>query len=218
MLAGIYLMDQRVAGYVPADLLSSTVSRLISQQLTLPHTASRVAFLDSETSVGRATLLLQAKLRANSRQRDTSLSRTDVKALETYWASCAQLLEVAIQVASNDEMDDNGCEVLYGRAGLLYVLHLLQAELASLHDRGVSTSQSENPAIATVASICSDTNVQAIVDDIMKRGKLGAREYQEELASLRDEREKAPPLMWRWHATRYIGVAHGVGETSPTDL
>lgn len=205
-------MDQRVAGYVPADLVSSTVSRLMSQQLTMPHTGSRVAFL--ETSVGPATLLLQTKLRASSGRHDTGgpLSRTDAQALEKYWGACVPLLETAIQVALNEEMDDAGCEVLYGRAGLLYALHLLQAELAMLHDSGVSISRSEDPAVAVIASLCSDTNVQALVDDIMKRGKIGAREYQEELASLRDEREKVPPLMWRWHATRYLGAAHGVGE------
>ncbi|EPS98191.1 hypothetical protein FOMPIDRAFT_1127156, partial [Fomitopsis schrenkii] len=206
--SGIYLMDQRVVVYIPADLLSSTVSGLMSQQLTLPHAGSHIAFLG--TSVAPATLLLQAKLRASSGQRDTSLSRDDVQALEKQWASCVQLLEAAVQLASNGEMDDDGCEVLYGRAGFLYALHRLQAELVSLHDSGVSVSQSEDPAVAAVASLCSDANDPAIVDDIMKRGRIGAREYQEELASLRDEREKVPPLMWRWHATRYIGGAHGV--------
>ena len=209
-MTGIYLMDQRVAGYIPADLVSSTVSRLMSQPLSLPHTGSRVAFL--ETSVGPATLFLQAKLRAGSGQRDVPLNKSDIQALEKYWNTCAQVLETAIQVALSDEMDDDGCEVLYGRSGLLYALHLLQAELALLHESNMSTDRSNEPAVLAIASICSDTNVQALVDDIMKRGKVAAREYQEELSALRDERGKVPPLMWRWHATRYLGGAHGVGE------
>ncbi|KZT64152.1 hypothetical protein DAEQUDRAFT_733009 [Daedalea quercina L-15889] len=206
--AGVYLMDKCVAGYTSSDLPASTIGILMSQQLTLPHSGSRAAFL--ETSVGAATLILVEKLRVSSDARNTTASRNDLQKLEQSWEPCVQVLETAIQVSISEELDDDGCEVLYGRAGLLYSLHLLRLELASLREGGMSISRTEDPAVRGVASLCSDTNVQALVDDIMKRGKNGSREYKEELASLRDEREKVPPLMWRWHATRYLGGAHGV--------
>jgi len=206
--SGMYLMDKSAAGFVPSDLPKSTIVVLMSQQLTVPHSGSRASFL--ETSVGSATLILKEKLWVSSGLRRASASRSDLQNIEELWTPCVQLLETALQVSSNEEMDDDGCEVLYGRAGLLYSLHLLRTELASLRDGGVSISQTEDPAIRAVATLCSDANVQALVDDIMKRGKIGAREYKEELASLRDERDKVPPLMWRWHSSRYLGGAHGV--------
>ena len=30
------------------------------------------------------------------------------------------------------------------------------------------------------------------------------------------EKEKAPPLMWKWKGSRYLGAAHGVGESHST--
>lgn len=208
---GVYVMDKSVAGFVPSDLSTSSVTLLMSKQLSVPPSGSRASFL--ETSVGPATLTLKERIWVGSGARSASVNKSDLQKLEEFWQPCAQLLEAAIQVSISEEIDDDGCEVLYGRAGLLYALLLLRTELASLRDGGMSISQTEDPAVRAVASLCSDANVQALVDDIMKRGRVGAREYQEELASLRDERDKVPPLMWRWHVSRYLGGAHGVGES-----
>ncbi|KAH9838013.1 uncharacterized protein C8Q71DRAFT_706445 [Rhodofomes roseus] len=206
--AGVYVMDKSVAGFIPSDLPTSSITLLMSKQLSIPPSGSRASFL--ETSVGPATLILKERIWVGSDARSASVSKSDLQKLEEFWQPCAQLLESAIQVSVSEEIDDDGCEVLYGRAGLLYALLLLRTALASLRDGGMSISQTEDPAVRAVTSLCSDANVQALVDDIMKRGKIGAREYQEELASLRDERDKVPPLMWRWHVSRYLGGAHGV--------
>ncbi|KAH9949671.1 hypothetical protein B0H21DRAFT_777121 [Amylocystis lapponica] len=156
--------------------------------LSTSRSGSHVSFL--ETGVGPATLTLVCQLRSHAQDAETP---------STAWEGCAQLLDGALQVAAQEDVDEDGCEVLYGRAGLLYALLYLRSELASA---GAARGRD------AIAQLCGDANVQALVDDIVARGELGAESYRGELEG--DERRVAPPLMWSWHGKRYLGAAHGV--------
>lgn len=161
---------------------------LVSFSLSIPHTGSRASFL--ETSVGPATLSLIEHLRRQSHTHE----------IDETWRTCTQVLEGALQVAVREGLDDDGCEVLYGRAGLLYALLLLRSELAD--------NKQSSPVHEVVDQLSSDGNIQILVDDIVERGRFGAKEYADELDQ--DEKEDAPALMWIWHGRRYLGGAHGV--------
>ena len=99
---------------------------------------------------------------------------------------------------------------MYGRAGLLYALLFLRAEAQAACARASAEEIAADPLINMLGHLCSDKNVNAIVHDIMSRGKVGARLYKAELRAR--DRELAPPLMWSWHGKRYLGGAHGVGQ------
>jgi hypothetical protein len=89
-------------------------------------------------------------------------------------------------------MPDDGCEVLYGRAGLLYALlrlrHMLNCD-AMVH-------------------LTSDDVLRGLTDEIIRRGQEGATLYREQYHGS----GMTPPLMWLWHGKRYLGGAHGIGE------
>jgi hypothetical protein len=168
-----------------------------------PTTGSRTGFL--ETDIGAATLILISDLR------DGLL---DVKGGTDRSRASAILLREAIQVAvdGNDPMDDDGCEVLYGRAGLLYALLFLKAEIRA---RRLETQNSEKSLDAfsdIVEQLCHEQNIAALINEIIARGKRGAKSYASEARS-RDPKT-GPALMWSWHGKRYLGGAHGVGQWS----
>ena len=150
-----------------------------------------------ETNVGTAALVLAQHLRSPS---DATAAK--VKA-------AARLIRDAIQAAIDEELNDDGCEVLYGRAGLLYCILFLRTQLGRS-----SSSSSYHASLDELRSILSqlvsDDYIRPLVDDIVARGKLGARDYAHVLRS--EKRQFVPSLMWRWHGKRYLGGAHGVGK------
>ncbi|KAJ7621113.1 hypothetical protein FB45DRAFT_134767 [Roridomyces roridus] len=151
-----------------------------------PSSGSHSSFL--ETAVGVATLVL---VRATGNMETFHESGT----------SCAQLIQSAVTMALSEERhldqgdQDGGCEVLYGRAGLLYSL---------LRLRATATSDLPN----AIAALCSDETIGLVVESIIHRGEKGAALYAQDLAGRIPA--PSPSLMWTWHRKRYLGAAHGV--------
>ncbi|KAI0339344.1 hypothetical protein BDW22DRAFT_1336628 [Trametopsis cervina] len=205
---GLLLMDWTIMDVV-RNLRDSHGDAIIAPKVNLyswfpfqkPTSGSRTAFL--ETDVGAAALILISDLRDG---------HLDVKGGTDRSRASAILLREAVQVAvdGDDAKDDDGCEVLYGRAGLLYTLLFLRAET---HARRRETAEQEIPPdafVTIVEQLCHDQNIAALVDEIVTRGRRGARQYAMEARSRDRSVGRAPPLMWSWHGKRYLGSAHGV--------
>ncbi|KAI0368554.1 hypothetical protein BV20DRAFT_457658 [Pilatotrama ljubarskyi] len=214
--AGEIIMDMRVFAAIPSQSFPSTpTSSLIAVPFHQPRHGNHVSYL--ETSIGPATLVLVRQLHlrqnpdsaANKHARRGKLDSEvlDELELQETWRGAADLIEGALEVALAEELDEEGCEVLYGRAGLLYALLLLRSELLLTVDYLTHAGKPKDKVVRKVDSLCSDENIQALVDDIIRRGGLGAKRYAQELDE--DERAKAPSLMWEWHGSRYLGAAHG---------
>lgn len=200
---------------------SESAAELYTHSLSRSPSGSHSSFL--ETSIGLATLILVHQLRLGNSVEKTggnhshNNARTDGseqqpeetaksrRSSSKDWSTCAHLIKHAIRTALEEALDDDGCEVLYGRAGLLYSLLFLRSELSS----PTTTPRDEDPVARLIEPICSDDNIRALIDDIVRRGRVGAESYVEALQG--EERDRAPPLMWRWHGKRYLGAAHGVG-------
>ena len=189
-LLGHLLLSWKLADTLPEHGIKPISVDMSAFESTKSASGSRASFL--ETSVGTAALLLVQHLR-----RPTDGTEKKVK-------DAAGVIRDAIQVAINEEPDDDGCELLYGRAGLLYALLYLRTQLALAKDEPESSAKT-----TTLAQLSSDRHVRLLVDDIVARGKLGAKAYAREL--LGEGTPRAPALMWRWHGKRYLGAAHGVG-------
>lgn len=176
-----------------ADTLAELHLATVPVEITsfpLDRPAYGASFL--ETNVGTATLIIGQHLRSPS----------DVTAAK--FKTAVRLVRDAIQAAIDEEPNDDGCEVLYGRAGLLYAILFLRTQL----DRSSTKELDELRKIA--AQLVSDDFVRPLVDDIVVRGKLGANEYVSGLPP--QEHHLILPLMWRWHGKRYLGGAHGIGK------
>lgn len=100
---------------------------------------------------------------------------------------------------------DDGCEVLYGRAGMLYALMYLRKALHNVQ----RVPQALRNDFAQLYDVTSDTTIQKLVDSIISRGKHGAYVMASEYRV--QDVDRLPPLMWSWHGKRYIGGAHGIG-------
>ncbi|KAK0217005.1 lanthionine synthetase C-like protein [Armillaria fumosa] len=172
-LAGIYVMFSRLSSLESGDARLRTHSdrtllSLSKSSSTVITSPSRASFI--ETPVGIACLILTSK----SPDKDATVS-------------CRPIIESAIQSvvteSSRDTWDDDGCEVLYGRAGLLYgLLRLRKNELVSVGD------------------------IELVITSIMTRGRFGASVYRDSIPN----QQQSPALMWSWHGKRYLGAAHGV--------
>lgn len=199
-------MDWRVSStFLSLKLPTISASTLNSIPFYTPHSGSHASFL--ETSVGPATLVLVHELRALAAS-NGSAKRNVGKT----WEAAARLLNDTLNVVANEELDEEGCEVLYGRAGILYALLLLREELNRVvlgYDRAPSDELQKDPVAKAVARICAEQNLRTLVADIIARGQVGARAYVKEYGEA-----GAPPLMWSWHNKRYLGGAHGVGASS----
>jgi hypothetical protein len=145
---------------------------------------ARSSFL--ETSTGIATLVLVAE----ERNAGPGTFR-DLVPL------CTQNLQDATRVALQNEGGDpdDGCEVLYGRAGLLYALLLLRKTC-------------EKASSTEISHLYSDETLRGLVKEVLRRGQLGAAAY---VKAYRGS-SSTPALMWSWHGKRYLGGAHGVGK------
>lgn len=185
------MINWKLADMLPALGVDGGEVDITTFPLDPPQSGSRASFL--ETSVGTATLILAQHLRK-------AADATAAKAKDA-----AALLEDAVRIALDEEFDDDGCEVLYGRAGLLYSLLFLRARTKSL--RG--TDRAPDSPMTTLNRLTSSQTIHPLVDDIVARGKHGTKAYADELQD--QERQLVPSLMWSWHGKRYLGAAHGAG-------
>ena len=179
--------------YIPRD-------SILPLKLHQPSHGDRVSFL--ETSIGNAALHIVMQMRHAASEDDSRRGRHSSR----IWEPCIQVLQSTLKLVVEEHLDEEGCEVTYGRAGLLYALLLLRAELLS-H----TTSDEHLTLVEAVNSVTSDEAIASLVEDIIKRGEIGAKNYADTLSS--EESKRAPPLMWGWQGRRYIGAAHGVGKT-----
>jgi hypothetical protein len=181
------------ASLVTSELAEKLIAQAVSAFGKHPsgvRSGGRASFL--ETSVGLATLVLEAELRHSAGGH-----------FHASVDGCAGILRDAHRAALDQDdniMPDDGCEVLYGRAGLLYALLRLRYSLDQL-------SAEDSAARRGVQALVADDALRGVVDEIMRRGKIGAEDYGERLRGV-----NAPPLMWSWHGKRYLGGAHGVGQ------
>jgi hypothetical protein len=115
---------------------------------------------------------------------------------------------MAVSEDRRETDDDGGCEVLYGRAGLLYALLRLRS-VSRRSDINTTDSNSAD-SVMKIKALSSKAQLQLLVQSIIHRGQSGAATYAVELAG----KLPAPPLMWAWHGKRYLGAAHGVGKST----
>ncbi len=199
---GALLMDWQLADLSSELKISPSTPSVNRAQFSLlePSTSGRISFL--ETDVGTATLIIVEGLRSRSE----NVPEKAVALRE----QAAKVLRSALRVAINEEGKEEECEVLYGRAGLLYALLLLHAKLAAVSTDPTKGNVEDDPLVNAVIQLCSERHIDSLVHDIISRGKTGAHRYAHKLSA--QERDITPPLMWSWHGKRYLGAAHGVGE------
>ena len=218
--AGEIIMDMRTFAILPAKTFpNNPTSSLIADPFHEPRHGSHVAYL--ETSIGPATLVLVRQLRLrqapdsfaakHARRGKLDGDLLDEVELSESWRGAVELINGAQETALAEPVDDDGCEVLYGRAGLLYALLLLRSELVVTLSYLAQVGKGKDRVVKEAEALCGDGSLKELVEDIIQRGELGARRYVEELEE--SEKAKAPPLMWKWHGSRYLGAAHGVGES-----
>ena len=199
---------------LPLHLLDGSDKYLhaaLSKSLVKPRDASKAGFLC--TSIGPATLILLRALQPSPQSRSGlqsgSQSQNDlVDAVPSSFEILYSSLQLA--VAPQHTAPDDGCEVLYGRAGLLYAFLRLRSALDQK-----SPDLAADPSLFTgLQALVANQALSQLVDVIIQRGKNGSAVYAAELASSHTS-VSAPPLMWSWRGKRYLGGAHGVGMFSP---
>ena len=122
---------------------------------------TRLSFI--ETQLGIATLVL-ARNHITSQQ----IIIDNFQAAKEYLEFA---VKVAVSPASSDDIQhrDDGCEILYGRAGLLYALLYLRKVLRSdISGTYFAVGQ------GTLQSLVSDTNLSCLIESIISRGKHGS--------------------------------------------
>jgi len=207
-LPGVVLMDWRVAdlnlSVIPTPELEATAQKACARMvrsvsLKSSTDASRVSFM--ETHVGCAAVLIvqhlarpegeKPLLDCHSYQRSVSILQSAVKLA----------LYRPVQASNVPLMPYDGCEVLYGRAGLLYALLFLRTNVAT-------EVYSDAPLAGDMKALVSFDTLRKVVDDIIERGAMGAEATLPPGVAL----SAWPPLMWSWHHKLYLGAAHGVGK------
>lgn len=202
------LTDWRVADLnlsdIPTRELETTARQVCARMvrsvsLKQPKDASRVSFM--ETHVGGATVLIVQHL-TRPEGKKPLLDR------DTY-QHCVSILRSAVKLAlyrpvyaSNVPLAPyDGCEVLYGRAGLLYALLFLRSNITG-------EVYSDAPLTGDIKSLISFDTLRKMVDDIIERGMMGTEATRPPGVVP----SAWPPLMWSWHHKLYLGAAHGVGK------
>ena len=192
-----------------ADAILARVLRrnptMINLDPKVIYSPNRLSFIESR--IGVATLILS---RGHLPSQHHSISSNWQAAKDyldyTVQQTLAQVDDVFEATSPSDEdRGDSQCEVLYGRAGLLYALLYLRNSVRA-HAR-----ERREALEGELESHFSDTVLTMLVDSIIERGKFGTRVLSSGLGALRDV-DTGPPLMWKWHGRRYLGGAHGVGE------
>ena len=183
-----------------------------SNALKTPSRASKAGFLNS--SVGLAILILIRALQDLRPEPQSGRKSQTQKIIADAWSTSATVISSAFQlaVASPRSTSDDGCEVLFGRAGILYALLRLRFALdQKLLAASASASASANQSVVDVLRpIVADSVLAKLVDVIIQRGKNGSATYANEMASVSGS-ASSPALMWSWSGKRYLGGAHGVG-------
>ena len=178
-------------------LADGHIAQAVSAPEALTVRGTRISFL--ETGIGIVTLaILRYRNQAGSSSADN-------------WVRYMLVLDRALrnivrEDAQSSTANDDGCEVLYGRAGLLYAFLLLQNALHQgfFNDLPSDFARQLNQLV-TMDNLC------LITDSIIVRGRRGSRWLKEELGTAMKTGQMVPPLMWSWHQKRYLGAAHGVG-------
>ena len=175
------------------DLVLASVANISAVERGLKvRSPDRASFL--ETDVGVSTLSLLRIIEGSSSN-------------GIDWRHCLKVFESPIeQMPSRRSDNDDGCEVLYGRAGFLYALLLIRSALRRRADSMESVPFPDNFQ-ESLERLTSDDNIRAIVETIIDIGREGAQEYA---ADITGRGFMVPPLMWVWHNRRYLGAAHGV--------
>lgn len=212
-LLGIILVDWRVADLnissIPPPELEAAAQQACARMvrcvsLKAPTDASRVSFM--ETHVGCATVLIvqhlarpegeKPLLDCHSYQRCVSILQSAVKLA---WYRPIQASNVPL-------MPYDGCEVLYGRAGLLYALLFLRSNITA-------EVYSDTPLAGDIKTLTSFDTLRKVIDDIIERGAMGAEATRPPGVAP----SAWPPLMWSWYNKLYLGAAHGVGKSMALD-
>ena len=193
-----------------ADIILSRVLRrnltMINLDPKVIYSPNRLSFIESR--IGVATLILSRGHLPSHHS------------ISSNWQAAKDYLDYALQQtltkvgdefeaisAWDEDQGDSQCEVLYGRAGLLYALLYLRNSVHA-HSR-----EQREELEGELETLLSDTVLTILVDSIIERGKFGARVLSSEPGALHDaDTGDLPPLMWKWHGRRYLGGAHGVGE------
>ncbi len=203
-------MESKIAAMLRAGLnvpdlrredLEMLADKHIAKALRSPEAlevrGTRVSFL--ETGIGIVTLaILRYRNQAGSSFDDDWVKYTAV-------LDCA-LGNIVDEDNHSSTANDDGCEVLYGRAGLLYAFLLLRnaCHQGLFNDLPAEFARQLNQLVAV-------DNLRLITDSIVVRGRRGSRWLREELGSAMKTGQTVPPLMWSWHQKRYLGGAHGIG-------
>ncbi|KAJ4474466.1 hypothetical protein J3R30DRAFT_3509295, partial [Lentinula aciculospora] len=171
-------------------LPSVAKSSLDSARNWRPKSAGKTSYL--ETPVGIATEVL-IDIIENPDGSSNLYTEEDISA-------CIELLQriLRIQAQESDEDEDDGCEVLYGQAGLLYALLRLS--------QCIARAQALPSLGANLNSVVNKASIVKLVHTIITRGRFGASHYASNVSS----GSAVPSLMWSWHHKRYLGAAHGV--------
>ena len=202
--------------YLCAALSSS------SRILSTPRDASHVAFLD--TSVGPATVVLLRALGESQPAYSSARSLSDIPQTQRdhiggLWPISIEVLRSAIGHAIPSDSttpSDDGSEVLYGRAGLLYAVLRLRSSVDQILTAAATSVQ--KAVISTLRPLISDAVVGQLTECIIQQGKKWVPAAYCQSGSRGPtpvSSHSVPPLMWSWHGKRYLGGAHGVGQSPP---
>ncbi|KAG6834110.1 hypothetical protein H0H93_011846, partial [Arthromyces matolae] len=206
---GVYIGLGDELEQLPASLLSSrgdhallTCLKNLSPPATTQSTRpSKVSFL--ETDIGVASLVLERLLEL-SQENSTPL---DQSPFFKRYRLCSQLIRNAVE--SVNDYEEDSCEVLYGRAGLLYALLRIRSRVSKINrTTEIAAAGAHEALYSELDAVVSDNVLRSVVDSIIAIGRQGAKEYADQL--LTDFRSPTPRLMWVWHGGRYLGAAHGV--------
>ncbi|KDR70228.1 hypothetical protein GALMADRAFT_144897 [Galerina marginata CBS 339.88] len=201
-LIGIALMEYHLSGMPAAlqdDLTSPALlsaadnhlAQVIHHHPGYLYNPNYISFMTS--SVGTAALVL------------TRRSSTSEKSIANDWVAARDYLRTTIDQVLSEDLDlnspsgmDDGCEFLYGRAGLLYALLYLR--------KGASGDQRRE--MAPFEDLIAEANLSSLVDAIICRGKHGASSLSLDVGTT--DPQRLPPLLWTWRGKHYLGAAHGI--------
>jgi hypothetical protein len=198
-------MDWRVADLnIPTLELEATArqacARMVrSVSLKAPKDASRVSFM--ETHVGCAAVLIVQHLTRPEGEKPLLDCHSYQRCLSILRSAVKLALYRPVQASNVPLMPYDGCEVLYGRAGLLYALLFLRSNITA-------EIYSDAPHTDDIKTLISFDTLRKVVDDVIERGTMGAEATRPPGV----ESSAWSPLMWAWHHKLYLGGAHGVGE------
>ena len=201
-------MDWRIAdlnlSVIPTPELEATAQKACARivhsvSLKSPKDASRVSFM--ETHVGCAAVLIVQHLTRPEGEKPLLDCHSYQRSLSILQSAVKLALYRPVHASNVPLMPYDGCEVLYGRAGLLYALLFLRANVTA-------EVYSDAPLAGDLKALISFDTLRKVVDDIIERGTMGAE------ATLPPGVAPSawPPLMWSWYHKLYLGAAHGVGK------